>query len=347
MAGGRTRGGRHWLRFFGLFLVLPLFLTLLAWFGLGGLDESRSACAGYQCAIFIGPSCRLVTFFLTVRDSPRVGRMEKYIASAHPPPWFRYYYVNWSSANTTNPPSLVPPKKYRDLLDYALSLNRPWDKVPKSPNLFVNLFFAIDFFLANTEAAWLLRCTDDAIINFGRLPSFLRELERQCDPRREWVALGNCLVAYWRLYPYPQGGAGYLFSRFACEQLGSKAREVLETGSGDEDAIVGALLRGMGHDGQSFTSDAFIGYNFSAEHRPLLRGGRYRELPPCPQSPAGGRLGCRKFVAPLNKVAVWHEHASFDEAYVALAMGVFNAPDEVMWWMVNFAPHVCYRWRPS
>jgi hypothetical protein len=280
----------------------------------------------------------LFAVFLTTRESPRVPVLEGMLKSSlWPLPGFRYYFINWSSKNQTDPPSLVPPVRYDALIDFGMKNSRQWNAGRKSPELLAKLFFAFDFYLQNSTARWFFRGNDDTIINTPLLRGYLCELEAKHNPLAEFVALGNCLIVPERQWPYMQGGAGYLFSRVACRRLVGMARQILAGGWGEEDAVVGEAVHDVGV--TSITSDRFIGYTIDAPPRDWIVHGAYELLPGCPAVVPGGR--CTSFLSRLRKVVFFHQHLPFDEYYATLARNIFTAPPDIVWWMSGFVPQIC------
>lgn len=286
----------------------------------------------------------LFAVFLTTRGSPRVPVLDGTLNSS---PWslpgFRYYFVNWSSKNETRPPSLVPPVEYERLVDFALSTGRNWLRGRKSPELFADLFFALDFYLQNSTASWFFRGTDDTILNLPLLPDYLHELQAKHNPLVDLVALGNCLAAFWRRFPYPHGGAGYLFSRAASRRIAGMARQILADGWGDEDAVVGEVLHDLGV--KNFTSDRFIGFEIDRAWRNAIIQGAYATLPNC--SAVSNEGACTPFLSPLRNIIFFHQTMPFDAYYVTLAKMTFAAPPDIMWWMSGYVPQICREASPT
>jgi hypothetical protein len=275
--------------------------------------------------------------FLTTRESPRVPilhRMLKSLSASQRR--LRYYFVNWSATNLTDPPSLAPPARYEELVRIAMDNGRPWLRGRKSPELFAKLFFALDFYLQNSTDRWFFRGNDDTIVNLPLLPDYLQELESKHNPLVDFVALGNCIVTPVRQWPYPQGGAGYLFSRVACRRLAEMARQIMADGWGDEDAVVGEVLHDLGV--TNITSDRFLGYTIDEQPRDCIVRGAYKLLPKC--SVIEHKGGCAPFLSPLRNIVFFHQHLPFDYYYAKLVKMTFAAPPDIMWWVSGFHPHL-------
>jgi hypothetical protein len=60
------------------------------------------------------------------------------------------------------------------------------------------LFFTFDFDLLDATARWFFRGNNDTILNLPLLPGSIHELEAKHNQLLDFVALGNCLVVYWR-----------------------------------------------------------------------------------------------------------------------------------------------------
>jgi hypothetical protein len=279
--------------------------------------------------------------FLTDRGGTRIPHLYEYIKASYPPSGFRYYFINWTDTNQTDPPVLVPPARYRELVDFGATSNMTWEDGIKSPNLWANFFFCLNYFLESTSARWFYRGTDDTILNFRLLPLYITDLERHYDPLRQFLVQGNCIIVPWSQFAYPQGGAGYLFSRFACEQIAPMARYVLSHGHGAEDNYMGEFLNELNFTGVMVTSDKFFGYTIHEEQREILMTRDYDKLPVCPRMPNGGPDGCRRFMSPTQNLVFFHQALPFDEYYRSLASHVFTTPPSIKWWMVYHEPELC------
>jgi hypothetical protein len=285
-----------------------------------------------------------LAFFLTDFHSPHADLLSEYILSSSPPPWFRYYFVNYSRAKQSSPPCLASPVQYRRLLDLCLTKGKWWHMGAKSPDLLAKTFFSFEFFLANSSAHWFYRGTDDVIVNIPRLGHYIRHLDARHNPLTQIVLQGNCLVfpGSPNSRPYLQGGAGYVFSRLAVERLRPFAVPSMLNGHTQEDWWMGELCYRLGVTGVAATSDHFLGYTFSWDDQKRLVHGNVSQMRRCPVWPSAGQNGCRRFLSPLRRVIFFHQHMNMDAALVAFARRVFQAPVWIKWYMVDYFPKICY-----
>jgi hypothetical protein len=56
-----------------------------------------------------GTPIRLTAVFLLHFGSLRAPILSEYIRTSHLPIGFRYYFINWTQTNQTDPPNLAPP----------------------------------------------------------------------------------------------------------------------------------------------------------------------------------------------------------------------------------------------
>jgi hypothetical protein len=287
-----------------------------------------------------------VAFFLTDLNSPRVPLLIEYIERFSLPFGFRYFVVNWTLVNLTSPPSLAPPPSAQDFVRKAMTLGH-WNHSRKGAELLAKFFFSLNFFLANTTAAWFWRGTDDVVINFQALPLFIAGLLARYDASREAVYAGNCIHGQSGPLnsPFMQGGAGYLMSRCACERLVPYAQTLMLESFFEEDQYLGQfLVNTLGVQPWDMTSSHFIGYHFTENEMVAIISGNYSALPKCPvitASPMDKQL-CRRFLRPLKQIVFFHQSClPFSNSTLELARAVFSAPVQLNWWVFNYMPQVC------
>jgi hypothetical protein len=290
----------------------------------------------------------LISFFLTDLNSSRVPFLHSYIEShVHIGGiLFEYYFVNFSIRNLTDPPSLAPSRRYRELVELGVTWSSAL-KRGKSCELMAKFLFAMDYFLSQTSAKWLWRGTDDTVINFRELPPFVEELERLHDPLTERVVLGNCLTnsqQAWlvngRAPTYLQGGSGYFMSRSAVAGIVPAGRQIVVGMEGLEDAVFGAFLQSIGIEMEEASSPAFLGYNIKKYDFDVLLRRRYSYLAVCRRVNQTKRP-CRQFRARLRNVVFFHQHAEFGESLLTKALAVFDAHPSVKWSVPEYAPVIC------
>jgi hypothetical protein len=234
---------------------------------------------------------------------------------------------------------LFPPQKWRDMIDRHPSHDQ------KMHDLVARYAFSMQFFLENTTSRWFFRCTDDVIVNFRALRSFLQGLEARHNPLRDFVFLANCVR--WGDFLYPQGGSGYFMSRHAVEILAPLAEELMESTRGFEDMDLGTFLhKRLNFSLAALTTGAMIGHSFPDDNLPKIKQGRWNELPQCPLTKTRSAQFCRPFLAPLRDIVFYHDWpAVFPESF-ANAAAVFNAPPNIGWFVDSLMPVAC-RFSPS
>jgi hypothetical protein len=207
----------------------------------------------------------------------------------------------------------------------------------KSRDLVAKFWFAMRFFLKETKSLWMFRGTDDTVINFPELGSFLAEVETYRDPRTEFVFLANC-VPLDSQTAYPQGGSGYLLSRKAVETLVPFEKNFIASMVLEEDRGLSRLKEFTGSF-RDITSAAFCGHMFP--HRQIAKLAAHNLWFPQCKKMRTRPDPCRYLVAPLNRLVFYHEYlgnfaTTFDNAQL-----FFAADPSLNWWMSNDWPMIC------
>jgi hypothetical protein len=268
----------------------------------------------------------LAAFFLTDYQSPRIPYLERYITESFIDPRldFEYYFVNYTHENVPELHSLYPPDEYRRMMKRAKTWHHP------SKDVAAKFFFAIAYFLENSMARWMFRGTDDTVINFDRLPSYLDKLEERFNPETDFVFRGNCVTYKVR---YPQGGSGYLLSRQAARALRPHGWYFFRKMRIEEDMTFGRFLLYFGMEMYNVTDEAFSGHYFGNESIGIVDSRRYEELELCPDPEAFAKVGCRPYVAPVREIVFYHEWFGSGVQAFKHARSLFSSDPRVHWWI--------------
>jgi hypothetical protein len=201
-------------------------------------------------------SAKVFAVFLTVRDCHRIKFLDAYIQESvgNTSKMFDYAFVNYTEANQSHPLSITPPTHWVDKVN---SLRPGLDQ--KSREMIAMDFFALNYFLEYRQEDWFYRGTDDTIINFRRLPSFLSDLHHRFNAQIDPVVRGDCVI-YNENNLYLQGGTGFLCSRRAAELMSTHLDLFLRVWVIAEDTTFGPFLNALGIGIARACSGAFMGH---------------------------------------------------------------------------------------
>jgi hypothetical protein len=174
----------------------------------------------------------------------------------------------------------------------------------QSRDLAVKFWFAMRFFLEETESLWLFRGTDDTVINFPELGSVLANIEAHHNPSTDFVFLGNCVPAN-HTHAYPQGGSGYLLSRKAVEMLVPIEKEFIMDLPWVEDLAFTRVKKFTGSF-DAMTSAAVCGHMFPPAQVSQVVV-KNLSFPRCKRT-IGTKWPCPYLVAPLRGLVFYHEY---------------------------------------
>jgi hypothetical protein len=288
------------------------------------------------------PASSVFAVFLTVRGCARIPAHRRFTNGslrAHPAAaaMFEYAYVNYTGANDTDAGSLVPHPSWIE----AVRARRA-DLGRKSLQMTAMDFFALAFFLGERAQPWFFRGTDDTMLNFRRLPSFIAELEARFDPATDPVVRGDCVV-YNRSPVYLQGGAGFLASRAAAALMARGLDRFLAAWTTAEDTTFGPFLDAIGIGVYNCCSGAFMGHGpASMDVRAELDPAQYART--CPVRDMG-RRPVPWHLAPLRDLLVYHKKDNPGrklQVAVKRADMIFNAHQSLRWYSYdNFWPRAC------
>jgi hypothetical protein len=321
-----------------------LALQLCAWVLLGWCVRARGPSLAFAGAGGRGANASqcVVAVFLTVRDCVRVPPLEAFMArglAAHPgaAALLEYFYVNYTAGNDTGRRSLAPPPRWIERVRArGRGLNR------KSQEMTAMDFFALAFFLAERAAPWFFRGTDDTLLNLRRLPSYVAELGARCDPWRDAVVRGDCVV-YNSSPVYLQGGAGFLCSRAAAARILAGIDLFLDMWTTAEDTTFGPFLDAIGIGVRSACSGAFMGHGPAKLRVKPAVDPRVRTIA-CPERNLN-RTPVPWHLERVRDLFVYHKKDSVGKRLqntLRHAELIFNAAPEFRWYTEdNFWPKAC------
>jgi hypothetical protein len=279
--------------------------------------------------------------WLSMYESPRMTSCLSYIRTAKFPTGFqfRYIIVNYTRKNESYRNFWFPPSEYR-----ALILANPRARHHCDSDLAAKFFFGLRFFLLNSNIAWFWRGTDDSIINFAKLPKFVRYLNHLYDPYTQPIILGNCIhsmrVNFSGFEGFLQGGSGWVISRRAAELIEPLGREWVPSVHTADDIMFNKLLQKLNISLFNATSEFFLGHDI--RNWPGVT--KTQLLVSCEKVMNLSSRICRRFTAPLQDIVFWHEQGgaldSIDKT-LKNSRVAFNAHRKVHFWMSRSDTRLC------
>jgi hypothetical protein len=210
------------------------------------------------------------------------------------------------------------------------------------------LYYLLYYYtITHTQARWIGRLTDNCIVNFAELGEFIEKLEVRYNPLSEFVLKAHCIDMGLRenRTGIPQGGAGFILSRFACEISLQHRIPVFQNLLVSEDQSIGLYLTSQGFPPIAMAGNNFIGHGLKPDQRIRLAMGN--KMPECGSLRAEFLKWradkCGWFLTPLNEVIFVHEipYRGWGRL-LRLAYGIFHAPFWVLWFNGYFGwPRLC------
>jgi hypothetical protein len=161
-------------------------------------------------------------------------------------------------------------------------------------------------FLKETNLRWFIRTTEDVLVHLKRFPLFIRDLERQFDPLKDYVIQGQAVD----INPgttFIHGGAGWIMSRACAEfyvaRLAAVNSTFLSQPFGD-DLMPNFFKDWINRTTEEMTTMAFVGSPMDDTARKRLKKGDYDKLPICPSLPY--QKHALRMTMYLNETVVWH-----------------------------------------
>ncbi|KAH0786743.1 hypothetical protein GPJ56_009375 [Histomonas meleagridis] len=228
---------------------------------------------------------------------------------------YKAIYIDWRDVNKTTQESqedilnLKVPQYYGDITS---RIRKYGEYDFKSIDIFRKTYFALSYFLYETDYRWLHRGADDNAINVKHIESYYESLEMKYDPLTEPVILGSC-VKRPSTKGFLQGGAGYLYSRKAVELMLPLYEDVIFHCKVAEDVCHNEFLHRLNISIVEATSFNFLGHSFGDEDLRRIYNGDFTNLPACPEEkyPQDIEL-CGSFHGPLDRVYFLHQHYGMD-----------------------------------
>lgn len=277
--------------------------------------------------------------FMTQQNSTRIPELWRYLEESPKPHdlIFSYWFINWTTYNSTAQHSLYPPDFYRSMI----LGHRRRRRFRKDLDLSAKFYFLLRLFIENSTANWLFRAVDDSIINFDNLVPFMRWVEARYDPLTQDVALGNCIDL--KRYSYIQGGSGVIFSRSLAKKIVSRMDVFIEKLNKYEDVFLSRFLETLNVSITASTSEFFIGHDIYSEHTEMMWNNTLDLLPPCPKLSMIWRRKCRAFVSPVQDLVFWHREGGNTslEQTIRHAKRAMSLPRRINWWLREGRPHLC------
>jgi hypothetical protein len=263
---------------------------------------------------------------ITLPSSQRRPLIESHWRANLPIPGldFDYRWIGASPTNNTAFRHLTPPDNFRDDVRRHCGGACYNDG---SFDLTVKDNFAFNYHAEESDADWMIRATDDLMINFDRLADYMHNLSSQYNPQKEIVIRSNCVDFYGVLYP--QGGSGAIFSRAASQKLARGHRRMTSLWREAEDITLGNYINANAMPMFTTADPAFLGLGWRSTEELAERIAVQNET--CPPPRIKDERCVRPFVTPLRDVVFYHgPWAEFNVAKMVFAMN-----RTVMWYTGN------------
>jgi hypothetical protein len=262
---------------------------------------------------------------ITCPRSKRRAVQQAYIEAHLPLPWldFDYQYIGATPYNDSEQHFLAYPP---GLSERVVATWRWLGQV--NQDITCKDFFAFAFHV-ESRVNWMLRITDDTVINFQRLPDYVRALDRQYDATVDQVVRSNCLNFYGTRYP--QGGSGALFSLAASTKLAPGLEEMIGGWREAEDISLGTYIDNKGIPMTDTADPAFIGLGWTSSEEFMVAWQNVSA--PCPVQTLGR----------LRDVVFYHAQGWRPETGDAqkITTLVYNAAPNVLYYLRGARPQIC------
>jgi hypothetical protein len=201
--------------------------------------------------------------------------------------------------------------------------------------------FAFNYHAEESDADWMIRATDDMVINFDLFPEYIRDLQMRYDPKKDVVVRGDCI--HFNEWIYPQGGSGALFSRAASTLLARDHALMIGRWIESEDISLGVYMQAKGVNVSLMADAHFLGLGWkNLDHFDEVVSGT-RERCPVPEPE---RTDCQRvFVSPLMDTVFYHAETDENgmDGHFQVTQRLFKANKTIMWYPGdNWAfPNLC------
>jgi hypothetical protein len=282
---------------------------------------------------------KLILYFVTHNTSSRVGLINNYILRNRnfSSILFRYFFIDPPSYEADFVPNLIVPRGLWNVPKAVrrkrnLGFLRHFSTRHVDIDLMVKNFFCANYTITHTQARWATRLSD-CIVNFGKLGEFIGKLEARYNPLTEFVFKAHCIDV--GTTGIPQGGSGFILSRFACQAALKHRIRVFKDFRVWEDQAIGLYLASQGFPPIALAGHNFIGHGIRRGQLARLAMGD--KMPNCSSLSAEFQRWrgkkCGRFLTPLNEVIFVHVTPYPGWRRVLnLASRVFNSPPWVLWY---------------
>jgi hypothetical protein len=302
----------------------------LAWFAIF-LSFSSVLFRPYLSTPCLTFGWRASLLYLVLADptSTRLPSLDSLFRAHLPVPGLRidYRYLDASDANNTDHHHLAIDPQFRALVDASCGLAC---SQPRDLAMIARDFFAMRFHALESDCAWMVRVTDDTMLNFDIIAAYIDGLNREFDPLVDSVVRADCVAYYSDLYP--QGGSGVLFSRAASRMLMDDFARLHILFAQAEDIAFGAFLTAKGVNMREMADPHFLGLGWKTTE--VLEEDLAAAQIGCPPVD-NNRTDCGMvFVAPLRDVVFYHHQGgrAMNVDAIAVSRAVFNISRNVMWY---------------
>ena len=207
-----------------------------------------------------------------------------------------------------------------------------------SVDLILRTMSAIEFYIKNSDAGWVVRLCDDTWVNVNQIPTMLKALNQQYDPFVDPVIKGFC-VDY---HPFIHGGSSYIFSERAAYLYYAERFEIMRTLNLPEDVHFSLFIQKIGLAMEDVTSQYHAGYSFNKKWTNAILEKDYSVLPPCEKIRQRCPKYCKRFLAHFNEIVFVHDHRhnipldKLEELYS-------NPNNYIYWFPFKGFPSVCIK----
>jgi hypothetical protein len=250
--------------------------------------------------------------------------------------YFSHFFIDPPNSSLSVPHLLVP----QDMWDLARYNACGWKwKTCRlcDLELLIRYFFCANYSLRHTAARWVARVADDTIINFANLALLVTRLEGRYDPLTEFVFKGHCVSRDfgYGMIDYPQGGGGFVLSRFACKETVKHQVSLLKQAVYYEDVSIGKYLKEKGFPGIAMASGHLLGHKaYPIQWKRLMR---LDAIPLCNLVLVKRRKECHArcggYFEHVNQLVFVHTCPFLGfTRLLKFAHILFQAPSSIMWY---------------
>jgi hypothetical protein len=210
--------------------------------------------------------------------------------------------------------------------------------------LYPKIKAAIATFL-QTDCEWFVRLCDDTAVNGGSFPDFLAEVSRNRASRSMRLIQGHMIVKPWLAFPYPQGGAGVVLSRFAAAEILAKFDRFPVPGCRvcNDDRAFGLWMDNTNIPRSERSNRWFVGHSFRLRRgliSPFEIVQKQSVFEQCPDRPPNNS-GLARYFQRLKDVTFWHAREDFLKFGPAVNQLRESFPDNLFFYSLGTNPVLC------